>query len=269
MAMLVREQKHICGKSYSTAPYLEVDIFEVTEAQHKASTRAKRALATDLVKEKWNGNARKRYLTQLTSANFIPGDYSLTLTYDNDNTPAAGDMERADKDFSCFVKRLYRLCKKRGIPRPKWLCVTEYGTIDENGKPLGRHHHHVLLSHPEGLSRDDVENLWNKGMVRCERLWFDHNSLEGLARYITKNKRCKRHWRQSRGLEMPKRPKPNDSRWSRKKLSDAFQNRLEDSEFWEKKFPGYRLHKCEAVLTGSSTMHLIVKMYRKNERIQL
>ena len=266
--MKVREQKHICGKNLETAPYLEVDIFEITEAQHKASTRAKKELATSLAKENQNQNASRRYLTQLVNTNFHLGDWSVTLTYTDENLPAAGDFDRVDKDFSNFTKRLYRLCDRRGIERPKWVCVTEYRTIDKNGKTLGRHHHHEIMSHPAGLTREDVEGLWNKGGIRCERVWFDHNSAESLAKYITKNKRCKRHWRQSRGLEMPKRPKPNDSRWSRKKLKEAFQNRLEDGAFWEGKFPGFRLHRCEAKVTGNETMHMIVKMYREYRRNQ-
>lgn len=258
----VREQKHICGKDYATAQYMEVDVFEIIEAQHKASARAKKELATSLVKDKYNEEARRRYLGQLIATNFGPGDWSITQTYNDENLPAAGDLERADKDFSNFIKRLYRYCDKRGIEHPKWLCVTEYQTLDEAGKPLGRHHHHVIMSRQEGLTRETLESLWGKGRTRCEPLEFEHGNAEGLAKYITKNRRCKRNWRQSRGLESPKTPRPNDSRWSRKKLEDAFKNCLEDGAFWEKKFPGYRLHRCESNLTGSGTMHLVVKMYR-------
>ena len=146
--------------------------------------------------------------------------------------------------------------------------MTEYSTLDEDGKRLGRHHHHAIISRPAGLEREAIEDLWGKGRARCERLDFEHGSVEGLARYITKNKRCKRNWRQSRGLKSPKTPRPNDSRWSRKKLKDAFENCLEDRAFWEKKFPGYTLHRCEPRITGSGTMHLIVKMYRPDRRNQ-
>lgn len=33
-----REQKHICGRNYATAPYMEVDLYPVTPKQHNAST---------------------------------------------------------------------------------------------------------------------------------------------------------------------------------------------------------------------------------------
>ena len=38
----VREQKFICGKDYATADTMQVDFFEITEQQHKASTRKKK-----------------------------------------------------------------------------------------------------------------------------------------------------------------------------------------------------------------------------------
>ena len=41
----VREQKFICGKDYATADTMQVDFFEITEQQHKASTRKKKELA--------------------------------------------------------------------------------------------------------------------------------------------------------------------------------------------------------------------------------
>lgn len=46
-----REQKHICGKSYVTAPYMEVDLYPVTQKQHKAGRRAKRKEASTLAQQ--------------------------------------------------------------------------------------------------------------------------------------------------------------------------------------------------------------------------
>ena len=40
MSLYYREQKHICGKDYATAGYMEVDLYPVTPKQHKASRRA-------------------------------------------------------------------------------------------------------------------------------------------------------------------------------------------------------------------------------------
>jgi hypothetical protein len=137
----------------------------------------------------------------------------------------------------------------------------------DGDKPLGRHHHHVIMSHPAGLTREMVEKAWGKrGRSRCEPLEFDHNSIESLAKYITKNVRCKRHWRQSRGLKPPKMPRPNDGKMSRTRLKDVCENRLEDRDYWERMYPGYTLHRCECIITGNATRHLIVRLYRKPEQ---
>lgn len=65
-----REQKHICGKNYATAPYMEVDLYPVTQKQHNASRRAKRKEASTLAQQTYNDNRAKRYHVQLVNANF-------------------------------------------------------------------------------------------------------------------------------------------------------------------------------------------------------
>lgn len=70
-----REQKHICGKSYATATYMEVDLYPVTPKQHKAGRRAKRKEASTLAQQTYNDNRAKRYHVQLVNANFGKGDF--------------------------------------------------------------------------------------------------------------------------------------------------------------------------------------------------
>lgn len=258
MGTYVREQKHICGKAY-----MEVDVFEITQAQHRASSRKKRQLATSLAQQKYNDKMARRYFVQLANSNFGGRDYALTLTYDDEHKLGPEDDKRADQDWSNFVTRVNRYCDKRGKPHPKWMVVTEYAAR-EGEKVSGRTHHHAIV---EGvLSRDEYEMLWRDragqkiGFVRCERIDVDHGSMEGLVLYMTKNKRHVRRWRQSRGLQKPKTPRPNDSRWSRKKLDDAFRLRVDDRVFWQQKYPGYTLNECVQEVTGAGTLHLIVKM---------
>ena len=72
----VREQKFICGMNYATAPSMQVDFFEVTEQQHKASTRKKKELASSIAKEAYNLRKSGRYLELLVQRNFHKSDYS-------------------------------------------------------------------------------------------------------------------------------------------------------------------------------------------------
>lgn len=267
-SLYYREQLHICGKSYDTAPYMEVDLYPVSVRKHKAGRRAKQREATSLAMQTYNENRAKRYHVQLVNANFGKGDFSWTGTYDDTHLPKAGDTEAADRDFTNYIKRLYRWCDKNHVKRPKWVMATEYSTVDEAGAVHGRHHHHAIIEHTEGLDRDILEQLWSDkkgnamGFTRCDYLDVDHGSVEGLVKYISKNKRCARSWRQSRGLEKPKTPRPNDSKWSRKKLEDASTVHIEDREYWEKQYPGYTLNRVETKVSNDGHRHTLVIMRR-------
>ena len=161
MGLFYREQKHICGKDYDTAQYMEVDMYPVSAKKHKASRRAKKKEASSLAQQTYNDKRAKRYHVQLVNTNFGKGDFSWTGTYDDDHLPSPGDYRRADLDFTNFIKRLYRWCDGHGVQRPKWVAATEYTTVGEDGSVCGRHHHHAIIQHTEGLTRDVLEELWS------------------------------------------------------------------------------------------------------------
>lgn len=256
-----REQRHICGRNY-----MEVDLFSVSTRQHRASSRAKKSLATSLAMQAYNDKRALRYHVQLVNANFGKGDFVWTGTYNYDHLP--GDRERADKDFSNFVTRLYRWCRAHGVKRPKWIAATEYATEQESGSVLGRYHHHAIFERVPGLSRDVLESLWADrygrqiGLSRAEYLQTDHGSAESLVRYISKNRRCDRSWRQSRGLNKPVTPPPNDSRWSRAKVEAASTLYIDDAEYWERRYPGYTLNRVETAVSDAGYRHTVVIMRR-------
>ena len=54
VGLYYREQKHICGKDYDTAPYMEVDLYPVSAKKHKASRRAKKKEASSLAQQTYN-----------------------------------------------------------------------------------------------------------------------------------------------------------------------------------------------------------------------
>lgn len=99
-------------------------------------------------------------------------------------------------------------------------------------------------------------------ITRCEYLDVDHGSVESLVRYISKNKRCARSWRQSRGLEKPKTPPPNDTKWSRKKLDEASTLYIDDVAYWERKYPGYTMNRVETRVSNAGWRHTTVIMRR-------
>ena len=262
-----REQRHICGSSY-----MEVDLYQVTAPQHRASRRRKRREASTLAMQTYNDKKAKRYFVQLINSNFQTGDYVFTATYDDAHALAAGADAEADTRWGNFIKRLYRWCKRHKVERPAWVAITEYRTQQEDGDPLGRTHHHAIFRRTQGLTREALEELWRDergapmGMCRCERLQMEHGSAEALARYFTKNRRCVRRWRQSRGLQKPVTPPPNDSRWSRRKLEEASTLHVDDREFWARKYPGYTMSRVETNVSEAGCRHTLVILYREEKR---
>jgi hypothetical protein len=240
---------------------MEVDLFAVSPRQHKASSRAKKSLATSLAMQRFNERRALRYHVQLVNANFKSGDFVWTGTYNDKSLPEC--RERADKDFGNFITRLYRYCKAHGIQRPKWVSATEYTTEDEKNGVLGRYHHHAIFERVPGLTRDVLEMLWGeRGLTRCEYLQTDHGSAESLVNYISKNKKCDRSWRQSRGLKKPVTPPPNDSRWSRNKVEKASTMYIDDAAYWEKLYPGYSLNRVETTVSEAGYRHTTVILCR-------
>lgn len=236
----VREQRHVCGDNY-----MEIDLYPISEREKGASLSAKRRQASSRIQQNLNARNARRYFIQLLNANFTESDIHWTGTYDDAHLPDS--IEQADHDLELFLRRVRSQSRKRGLPAPRFIAVTEWRE-EGDGLPAVRVHHHVVLSC--GLSRDELERLWYRGkdkerlgITNADRLQFDRESLERLANYLTKCTNRKRRWRQSRGLEKPQRPRPNDGKYTRRQLERLVTSgAVFDSEFWRRKYQGWEIN---------------------------
>ena len=236
----VREQRHVCGDNY-----MEIDLYPISEREKGASLSAKRRQASSRIQQNLNARNARRYFIQLLNANFTESDIHWTGTYDDAHLPDS--IEQADHDLELFLRRVRSQSRKRGLPAPRFIAVTEWRE-EGDGLPAVRVHHHVVLSC--GLSRDELERLWYRGkdkerlgITNADRLQFDRESLERLANYLTKYTNRKRRWRQSRGLEKPQRPRPNDGKYTRRQLERLVTSgAVCDSEFWRRKYQGWEIN---------------------------
>lgn len=236
----VREQRHVCGDNY-----MEIDLYPISEREKGASLSAKRRQASSRIQQNLNARNARRYFIQLLNANFTESDIHWTGTYDDAHLPDS--IEQADHDLELFLRRVRSQSRKRGLPAPRFIAVTEWRE-EGGGLPAVRVHHHVVLSC--GLSRDELERLWYRGkdkerlgITNADRLQFDRESLERLANYLTKYTNRKRRWRQSRGLEKPQRPRPNDGKYTRRQLERLVTSgAVFDSEFWRRKYQGWEIN---------------------------
>lgn len=272
----IREQRTLCGDSYA-----EVDFCPITETEHRATARAKKRFASSLAQQARNAERATRLLIQLLNTNFDDRGFSLTLTYRDTYLPP--DDETAWRDIHNYLLRLRRFIKRQDWPKDaklKWVCVTEN---QEEDKAAGlkeiRYHHHMLIQ-LDGLDaeqrsrlRDALENLWSTGpnghreqigTVNADRLQPENDSLEGLAKYLLKNPRCRKRWHASRGLKRPTYPRPNDTCWTPRKLADACTKRVDDADYWEQRYPGYRfLGAVPSFCEERAEWRLYIKLRRK------
>ena len=247
----IREQWTECGEKYA-----EVDLFWVSEAEHKAGPRRKKELASSLAQQKRNDWHARRYLPQLINCNFDARGLHASLTYDGPFLPQS--EEQAARDLENYLRRVRWWLKKHGHDPAglKWIAVTEHQDADkEAGVKAVRYHHHVLIQH-DGLDRkarselrEALEDLWSTGRgemreplgtVNADRLQPDDDGLAALAGYLLKYPKRKKRWRQSRGLKKPVYRRPSDSKWTRRKLELACTADAEDAYAWEQRYLGWR-----------------------------
>lgn len=139
-------------------------------------------------------NARKR-LERLINCNFTSNDIWGAFGYRRGEEPR--DMEEAKRNMRNFIGRINYLRRKKGLPKLRYVWVTEYSPKDKV-----RWHHHIIM---DGLlDRDAVESLWKHGdRNQVRRLDYGEDGLSGLANYVTKEPKGQKRWSASTGLKKP------------------------------------------------------------------
>lgn len=254
MGSFIREKKTYYGD------YMDAAIYQMETGRGKGP-RGKKEKKSSRKQKNLNDKNAKNYFRQILHANFGEGDYHIVLTYSDKYLPLT--PEGAEKETVNYLNRLKYHCKKQGLPQVKYLVVLE------RGKKTKRLHHHIILKCQ--LPRDKIEELWSKrkkggkekiGWINADRLQPDEEGLNELCSYLTKDPQGKKRWSCSHNLDKPKESK-NDWKYSKRQVKEAA-GLGEDREYWEKKYPGYRLLKCKSVyneITGWS----INLRFRKKE----
>lgn len=274
----IREQRTLCGDQY-----MEVDFLWVSDQQHRATSRGKKALASSLAQQTRNAARAGRYFIQIINANFDRRGWHVTLTYDDAWLPEDG--ARAERDLVNYIRRLRRWLARHGIEPGllRWISVTEGQEEDKAaGQKAVRWHHHLLIQLDELTQtqreqlRSALEDLWrvriggipeSLGTVNADRLQPDKDGLAALGAYLLKYPRRKKRWHQSQGLRKPKYPRPNDTRWTARKLAAACTVEVDDAAAWEQRFPGWKFigaHPCWSEERGE--WRLYIRMYKLPER---
>ena len=213
-------------------------------------------------------NARK-YVERLINVNFSDEDIWITLTYDDAHLPLDGDIDAAVKNMQNYIKRVNYQRKKRGLPKAKYVYVTEY-----NEDAQIRWHHHLVMD--GALDMDTVEKCWGQSSRNeVRRLQKDENGFSGMANYIVKEKkriRSERRWNSSKGLMAPdikvvhsKQPEKGKGSYKKigKYVDEMVKNQNAIEEQMKRWYPEFDFKDAEVYYNNFNGMFYIHARMRK------
>ena len=156
--------------------------------------------------DKQRANFRTSYekLLMLMCANFSPGDWWVTFTYDDEHLPAS--REEAHPYFRKFMRwfRKYRKANKEPL---KYVYCTQL-TTRAGGRRL---HHHMVMRFEDDADEEKITSLWIWGEIVHVRKLKSFEEILDKAHYMCREPRelgvyvpGEQMWTASRGLVRPK-----------------------------------------------------------------
>lgn len=272
---------------------LEADFYPVTR-DGKQIGRGPQAKKSTAEQEKYNRLQAQKKVVRLVNANFGDEDVILTLTYPPGKAPP--DEKQAKRDITNYLRRVktYRAkaekkikeqlkadpknkklkqALKRASAPLKYIYALESKTY-KTGARKGQKsfHFHLFLSGCGPGDRDDYEELWN-GRANADRFRPDKFGPEAAAKYITKG--CKedaegsaskkKKFVCSRNLEKPVQ-KTKDDKITKRKVELMAKKHLEDKDYWENRYKGYKFIHCYARWNEFNLNYYVsVVMYKDGE----
>jgi len=141
-------------KTVKAGPMLYMDCYPIwnTKTYRAAKTEAEQERHRK-AQAKLNKRNAEAKLTRLLDENFCRYDLSVTLKYNDGESPE--DERQALKDVQNYIKRIKYLRNKRGLTPIRYIYVIE----ETNGARGHRFHAHVVMS-GDGITMDEAEKTW-------------------------------------------------------------------------------------------------------------
>ncbi len=250
-------------KQIKSGPLLECDFFPITETGRKIPSKG---AAQTKAQSEYNSRQAVKKLIRLVNANFDNTDILMHPTYNPANAPQT--EEEARRDIVNYLRRMknYRKSEIKKLKRYirehpedkalsdklkkleapfKYIYAIEKQTY-KTGIYAGRvnWHFHMFMTGSGAGDRDKAEELWPHGIrTNADRFRPEMWGPEAAARYISKDPQGSKRYACSRNLDKPK-TKTKDGRVSARQLERWAKERIDDREFWERRYKGYKLLRC-------------------------
>ena len=282
---MIKEKNTKAGK------LLDIDFYPCFDNGKKIPSGPKTAKGSTEAQKKYNENQSVKQAVYIINENFDDNDNILSLTFSPENAPQTVEelhrhvnnyfnrlKRRRKKDLKRVVELLKALpdgeifdderkkleLKKSKLEAPfKWFYTKEEIEY-QRGPYKGRKNFHPHIFITGGIDRTVLEEMWPYG-ARCnaDRFQPDRFGPETMAKYMMKDPKGYRRFCCSRNISRTyKQPKIKNARFSAGHLAKLSQERCDDAQYWEKKYPGYRfLRAFPRFNEYNSHWYLTIVMY--------
>ncbi len=264
-------------RTYS-GPLLEVDFYPVLENGRRLSPRAPKTKPSTKEQQKYNCTQATKKLVRYANVNFDETDNLMHPTYSPENAPQTEaearrdivnylrrvkarrvlELKRLRKDLAAAedaaAKMPWNKFLKSSVDKLKaaiakldepfrYIYVIEKQTY-KTGKYAGRTNWHFHLFMTGGIDNKTLESMWTNGLrANCNNFQPEKFGPEAAARYMSKDPQGSKRFSYSKNLKKPK-SKARDGKVSRRGVERMATERVDDREFWEKRYKGYRFIRC-------------------------
>ncbi len=247
---------------------LNTDFYPCWDDDRKISTGPKISKGSTEAQKKYNDIKAQKNVIYTINENFDEFDLIGHLTYAPEYAPKSEKEARRDmvnalrrikrmrerelekviaalkklpnvEEFSDFIKKLELKRDKLSAPF-KYMYVIEKVTY-QRGPHKGKDNWHFHIFMTGGLERSEVEAIWKKGVrSNVDQFQPDRFGPEAMAKYMAKDPQGTKRYVCSRNMSRTyKQPKIKNARFSAGHLAKLSQERCDDKQYWEKKYPGY------------------------------
>ncbi len=265
-------------KQTYSGPLLEADFYPVFEDGRRIPTRAPKSKPSTAEQRKYNRTKATKKFIRLANANFDSSDYLMHPTYRPELAPQT--EEEARRDLTNYLRRVktkrtaeakrlrkdLRSAEDAAAKMPdnkylsasvanlkaqiakleqpfKYIYVIEKQTY-KTGIYAGRANWHFHLFLTGGIDNKTLEGMWTNGLrTNCNNYQPDKFGPEAAARYMSKDPQGSKRFSYSRNLTKPSE-KVKDGKVSRNTVERMATQRVDDREYWEKRYKGYRFIRC-------------------------
>lgn len=258
---MIREKHTKSGKLF------EADFYPIWNDGRRLPSRAPKTNKSTEEQARYNKRQAEKKLIRLVNTNFDTGDVFMSPTYEQSKAPQSEEEARRDivnylrrvkRKRNSELKRITKLLsenpedkklkeQKEQLEKPfKYIYVIEKVTY-KTGKYAGRDNWHFHLFLTGGVDRDTLEDMWPNGIrTNADRFQPEKFGPEAAAKYMSKAPQGSKRFCCSRNLDKPKTSKPKDGRISARGVQMLATQRIDDKEYWERRYKGYRFVKCYA-----------------------